>query len=261
MLLIAVLRSRGLAARFVSGYLVQLTDEGMIPNEPRGVGRDVVDLHAWAEAYVPGGGWIGLDGTSGLLTGEGHIPLACTASPAHASPLDGTSNVGASAVEFATTIARLGHEARPTAPFTDEVWGELLRGGDRADAALDAAQLQVTVGGEPTFTARDNVAAEEWQGGALGADKWRRGRMLARELIERLAPGGLVLHRQGKTYPGESLPRWALDVISRRDGSPLWPERELRDAGGIDDAQRFGTELATALGLRAELHEAFEDPW
>ncbi|HEX5062087.1 MAG TPA: transglutaminase family protein [Kofleriaceae bacterium] len=260
-LLVALLRARGIAARFASGYLIQLTDEGMIPNEPKGVSRDVVDLHAWAEAYLPGAGWIGLDGTSGLLTGEGHIPLACTASPAHASPLDGTSNVGASAVEFSTAIARLGHETRPTAPFTDEVWSDLLAAGDRADAALGAAGLNVTVGGEPTFTARENVAAAEWQGGALGPDKWKRGRALADELLDRLAPGGLVLHRQGKQYPGESMPRWALDVIARRDGVAMWPQRELRDCIGADDARRFGEQLAAALGVSTELHGAFEDPW
>jgi uncharacterized protein (DUF2126 family)/transglutaminase-like putative cysteine protease len=260
-LLVALLRARGIAARFVSGYLIQLTDEGMIPNEPKGVARDVVDLHAWAEAFLPGAGWVGLDGTSGLLTGEGHIPLACTATPALAAPLVGTSNIAARSVEFSTTIARLGHETRPTAPFTDEVWSELLAAGDRADAALTAAGLQVTVGGEPTFTARDNVAAEEWQGGALGPDKWRRGRMLADDLLERLAPGGLVLHRQGKQYPGESMPRWALDVIARRNGAALWPERELRHEATIDDAHRFGDELAKALGVRSELHAAFEDPW
>ena len=260
-LLVALLRARGIAARFVSGYLIQLTDEGMIPNEPKGVDRDVVDLHAWAEAYVPGAGWIGLDGTSGLLTGEGHIPLACTATPALAAPLEGTSNVGATSVEFSTAIARLGHETRPTAPFTDEVWGELLAAADRADAVLAAADLEVTVGGEPTFTARDNASATEWQGGALGPDKWQRGRQLAGELLDRLAPGGLVLHRQGKHYPGESTPRWALDVIARRDGVALWPARELRGEATIGDAERFGRELGAALGIAPELHEAFEDPW
>ena len=260
-LLVALLRARGIAARFVSGYLIQLTDEGMIPNEPKGVARDVVDLHAWAEAFVPGAGWIGLDGTSGLLTGEGHIPLACTATPAQAAPLDGTSDTVADRVEFATTIARLGHEARPTAPFSDAVWHELLAAGDRIDAAIGDAGLRVTVGGEPTFTSRDNVAAEEWQGGALGADKWRRGRALADELCERLAPGGLVLHRMGKHYPGESLPRWALDVIARRDGEPLWPERASRVDASVDDARRFGERVAAALGIAPALHAAFEDPW
>jgi transglutaminase-like putative cysteine protease len=265
-LLVALLRARGIAARFVSGYLIQLTDEGMIPNEPKGVSRDVVDLHAWAEAYVPGAGWIGLDGTSGLLTGEGHIPLAATATPAHASPLDGTSNVGASHVEFSTSIARLGHEARPTAPFTDEVWGELLAAGDRADAALLAAGLNVTVGGEPTFTARDNVAAAEWHGGALGPDKWKKGRALTAELRARLAPGALVQHRMSKHYPGESLPRWALDIIARRDGKPLWPDRPegdpLRGTGiTLDDTLRFGEALARRLGVRAPLQPAYEDPW
>lgn len=261
-LIVALLRARGIAARFVSGYLIQLTDEGMIPNEPRGVSRDVVDLHAWAEAYVPGAGWIGLDGTSGLLTGEGHIPLACTATPLHAAPLDGTSDVAADRVEFGTTIARLGHEARPTAPFTDEIWGELLAAGDRADASLTAAGLAVTVGGEPTFTARENVAAAEWQGGALGPDKWQRGRALADELRDRLAPGGVVLHRTGKHYPGESLPRWALDVIARRDGEPLWPDRAADTRTiGIADAQRFGEALAAALDIGPMLQPAFEDPW
>ncbi|HMG54595.1 MAG TPA: transglutaminase family protein, partial [Kofleriaceae bacterium] len=271
-LLVALMRARGIAARFVSGYLVQLTDEGMIPDEPRGVDRDVVDLHAWAEAYVPGAGWIGFDGTSGLLCGEGHIPLAATASPGQAAPLDGTSDVAASEVAFTTHIARLGHEARPTAPYPDEVWAELEAGGDRADAALTAAGLEVWIGGEPTFTARDGQARAEWQGGALGPDKWQRGRRLARELRDRLAPGGLILHRTGKHYPGESLPRWALDVIARRGGPELWPARlpagataDAASAGAaaatVEAARRFGEELAAALGVAGELHPAYEDPW
>jgi transglutaminase-like putative cysteine protease len=142
-LLVALMRARGIASRFVSGYLVQLADEGMIPDEPRGVARDVVDLHAWAEVYLPGAGWIGFDGTSGLLCGEGHIPLASTASPAQAAPLDGTSEVAASEVLFETSIRRLGHEARPTTPYTDEVWSAVVDAGDRADAVLRDAGLDV----------------------------------------------------------------------------------------------------------------------
>jgi uncharacterized protein (DUF2126 family)/transglutaminase-like putative cysteine protease len=258
-LLVALLRARGIAARFASGYLVQLTDEGMIPDEPRGVSRDVVDLHAWAEAYIPGAGWIGLDGTSGLFTGEGHIPLACTASPSHAAPLDGTVDAATTSVEFSTSIRRLGHETRPTAPYTDDAWHELLAAGARADAAIATAKLELTVGGEPTYTIRgDEQSADEWSGGALGASKWKRGRELAERLRDRLAPGGVVLHRMGKQYPGEALPRWALDVIGRRDLTPLWPAREL---AGDADMRPFADALAKELGVAPELHAAYEDPW
>ena len=257
-LLVALLRARGIAARFASGYLVQLADEGMLPDEPRGVTRDVVDLHAWAEAFVPGAGWIGLDATSGLFTGEGHIPLACTASPVHASPVEGTSDVGAESVGFSTAIGRLGHETRPTAPYTDEAWHELLAGGARADAKIAATGLDVWIGGEPTFLAREHQAREEWQGGAIGPDKWERGQRLAALLRERLAPGGVVVHRMGKHYPGESKPRWALDVIGRRDGGVLWPARVPT---GALDAKKFGEALASALGVAPALHAAYEDPW
>ena len=260
-LLVALMRQRGIAARFVSGYLVQLADEGMIPNEPKGVARDVVDLHAWAEAFIPGAGWIGFDGTSGLLCGEGHIPLASVASPAHASPLDGTSDIGATAVEFSTSITRLGHETRPTAPYPEEVWADLVSQGDHIDQRLTAAGLEVWIGGEPTFTSREHQVREEWQGGALGPDKWERGRALADTLRDRLAPGGLVLARMGKHYPGESLPRWALDVIGRRDGAPLWPPRSLFERGTAESAHQVAEAIATALGIAATLHPAFEDPW
>ena len=134
-LLVAALRSRGLAARFVSGYLVQLRDEGMIPNEPKGVSRDVVDLHAWAEVFLPGGGWVGLDATSGLMCGEGHIPLACTALPRLAAPIEGSTDVVADEVLFEMRVGRLGHEVRPTAPFTDETWTALCEAGDRTDGS------------------------------------------------------------------------------------------------------------------------------
>jgi uncharacterized protein (DUF2126 family) len=169
--------------------------------------------------------------------------------------------VPAERVEFSTSIARLGHEARPTAPFTDEIWGELLSASDRADQLLVDADVELTVGGEPTFTARDGVDAKEWQGGALGADKWQKGRALADELRDRLAPAGVVLHRMGKQYPGESLPRWALDIIARRDGAALWPDRELRASGSIADAKHFGEALAEILNMRELLHPAYEDPW
>ena len=262
-LLIAALRSRGLAARFVSGYLIQLTDEGMIPGEKKGVAHDVVDLHAWAEVYVPGGGWIGLDATSGLFCGEGHIPLACTASPPLAAPVEGTSDTGAERVSFTMRIERLEHEPRPTRPYSEDVWLTMLDAGDRADAALRAAGLTMTMGGEPTFNAREDVDAPEWNGEALGPLKTRAGRRYAAGLLRRLAPGGVVMERVGKHYPGESLPRWALDIIARADGTPIWHGKTLVETKGATPyhASRFATALAKNLDLADYLIPAFEDPW
>ncbi len=263
-LLVAALRARGLAARFVSGYLIQLADEGMIPDAPRGLDRDVVDLHAWAEVYLPGAGWIGLDATSGLLCGEGHVPLAATASPALAAPLDGTSDTVAEDISFTTAITRLGHEPRPTAPYTDDVWTELLTASDRADAALVDAGLALTAGGEPTFTSREHPTAPEWNGAALGASKWQQGRRLAAHLRDRLAPGGATLLRMGKQYPGEGLPRWALELISRRDGGVIWHDRALPANADGERARALITAIAEELGLDGAAHPAYaayEDPW
>jgi uncharacterized protein (DUF2126 family) len=261
-LLMAVLRSRGLAARFASGYLVQLADEGMIPDLQKGVRRDVVDLHAWAEVFLPGAGWIGLDATSGLLCGEGHIPVACTASPALAAPIEGTSDVAAADVSFQMTVARLGHEARPTAPYEESVWQDLLAAGDRADARLTAAGVTLTVGGEPTFNAREHAAEPEWNAEALGPTKWTLGVRLAEELRRRLAPGAAMLLRMGKHYPGESLPRWALDLCGRRDGVPAWRgDLAAKGDAGFEEAGRLAVKLARRLGHAEHLLPAHEDPW
>jgi uncharacterized protein (DUF2126 family)/transglutaminase-like putative cysteine protease len=259
-LLMALLRSRGLAARFASGYLVQLTDEGMIPDEPKGVGRDVVDLHAWVEVYLPGGGWIGLDPTSGLLTGEGHIPLACVARPALGSPLEGTSDQAAEEVSFQTSVGRLGHEVRPTAPFPDEDWEALLAAGDAADLSISRAGLTLTTGGEPTFNAREHTAEPEWNGEALGPTKWPLALKLADTVRARLAPGAAILRRPGKWYPGESLPRWALEIVARTDGTPVWRDAKLPPAAA-SLAERVARALAARLGVGFEPMPAFEDPW
>ena len=261
MLLVAAFRSRGLAARFVSGYLVQLTDEGLIPDVPKGVARDVVDLHAWAEVYLPGAGWVGLDATSGLLAGEGHIALACAATPALAAPLDGSSDVPAEEVSFSITVQRLGHEARPAAPIEDATWEALLAASDVADAKLTAAGLTLTIGGEPTFNSREAPDAPEWNNEAIGPSKWAQGWRLANELRERFCPRGVLLHRMGKWYPGESLPRWAIEAIGAADG-PLWTE--LPQRGGavtVEDARKLVAAIGQELGVKLIAHDAYEDPW
>ncbi|HRC58170.1 MAG TPA: transglutaminase family protein, partial [Kofleriaceae bacterium] len=182
-LLVDVFRATGLAARFVSGYLIQLTDEGNLPDEAKGVDRDVIDLHAWCEVFVPGAGWIGLDGTSGLFCNEGHIPLAVAVDPLLASPIDGTAEVAATTFEFAMNVERLGHEFRPRVPYSDETWAQLGAAGDVVDAALAAQGLCLTMGGEPTFTSRHLAREPEWNGEALGPSKRPAGRQLAARLL------------------------------------------------------------------------------
>ncbi|MEO7092658.1 MAG: transglutaminase family protein, partial [Polyangiales bacterium] len=261
-LLVAAMRSRGLAARFVSGYLVQLTDEGMIPNAPRGMSRDVVDLHAWAEVFIPGAGWVGLDATSGLLCGEGHIPLACAATSLAAAPLDGTSSCAPMKASFTMSVARLGHEPRPTTPYEDHVWESLLAAGDATDAKLQAQGLALTMGGEPTFNAREDADAPEWNGEALGDAKWEKGLALAAELRRRLAPGAATIVRMGKHYPGEELPRWALELVGRKDGKPIWEEVAAADGPrDHEHAKKLAEALAKRLGVSRGLSVAYEDPW
>lgn len=261
-LLSALLRRRGLATRFVSGYLVQLADEGMLPDQPKGLSKDVVDLHAWCEVYLPGAGWIGLDATSGLFCGEGHVPLCCASSPQMAAPLEGGCDVVADQVSFSMAVQRLGHEARPTAPYPPEVWDQLRAAGASVDRRLLELGVVLTTGGEPTFNAREDVDAPEWNGAALGPKKWEKGLLLAAELRRRIVPGGVTLHRIGKWYPGESLPRWALDLVGRRDGSALWRDwpGSPHDAT-VEDAALFAKALALRLGVVDGLHPAHEDPW
>lgn len=263
MLLMAALRSRGLAARFVSGYLVQLTDEGMIPDEPKGVGRDVVDLHAWAEVYLPGAGWLGLDATSGLFCGEGHLPLACTAAPPNAAPVEGTTDTPAREVTFEMKVGRLGHEPRPTRPYTEEIWEALVWSAAASDEGLEAAGVALTSGGEPTFNSREHPDAPEWNSEALGPTKDAQALRLVEALRARICPGAAVLKRTGKRYPGESLPRWALELVGRRDGAPVWTgSTRTEGAASAQDARALGEALCDALSIsREHLLPAYEDPW
>ncbi|MCA9580351.1 MAG: transglutaminase family protein [Myxococcales bacterium] len=271
-LLVDTLRARGLAARFVSGYLIQLVDEGNIVGEAKGVDRDVIDLHAWAEVYIPGAGWIGLDGTSGLFCGEGHIPLASAVNPELAAPISGTSSVPASTFEFAMEIERLGHEARPREPYPEHVWNDILGAGDSVDAFLESEGVALTSGGEPTWTSRIHPTEPEWNTEALGSTKWAQGLRLAQRLRGELGTGTLILQSAGKQYPGESLPRWATHLIWRKDGVPLWRDPSLLDLRPpVDekaDAKKVATDLETLamgitdrLGVEAEWIPGYEDPW
>jgi len=266
-LLVQILRHYGLAARFVSGYLIQLKPDVKSLDGPEGASADFTDLHAWAEVYVPGAGWIGLDPTSGLLAGEGHIPLAATPSPSSAAPISGAHEEAEVEFDFQMRIDRIKESPRVTKPYSDEQWDAILVAGRKVDERLQAGDVRLSVGGEPTFVAVDDMEGGEWNTEAVGPTKRLYAETLMRRLRKRFAPGGLLHYGQGKWYPGEQLPRWAFACYWRADGEPLWQDESLIDGEVTDtpatvaDAERFTTTLCDTLGLpKGSAVPAFEDP-
>jgi uncharacterized protein (DUF2126 family) len=267
-LMVEILRHLGFAARFVSGYLIQLKPDVASLDGPSGTEIDFTDLHAWTEVYLPGAGWIGLDPTSGLLAGEGHIPLAATPRPRTAAPI--TGQVGECQVDFSfeMKVTRISETPRVTKPYGDDQWRAIDRLGGEIDARLEANDVRLTLGGEPTFVSIDHVDAAEWNTAAVGETKRPLADALIRRLRDIYAPGGLLHYGQGKWYPGEPLPRWAFALYWRRDGVPIWSDAatiadEVADhAPGVDTAGTFVRGIAERLDVAPDaVIAAYEDPW
>jgi uncharacterized protein (DUF2126 family) len=265
-LLVQLMRHVGLAARFVSGYLIQLVPDVKALDGPVGAKEDFTDLHAWCEVYLPGAGWIGLDPTSGLLAGEGHIPLACTPEPSAAAPIAGEVDECETSFEHRMSVRRVWEAPRVTKPYSDAQWSAIEALGRAVDAQLQAQDVRLTMGGEPTFVSMDHRDGAEWNTAALGPEKRRLAAALYQRLKDRYAPAGLTHFGQGKWYPGEQLPRWSLNCYWRRDGEPLWVNSKLianeqtRYPVTADTAGRFLARVAGQLAVDPKLvFPAYED--
>lgn len=266
-LLVQIMRHLGLAARFVSGYLIQLTADEKSLDGPSGPEADFTDLHAWTEVYVPGAGWIGLDPTSGLLAGEGHIPLACTPHPASAAPLTGASDPCEVEFEYSNEVRRIREDPRVTKPYSEDQWQLIDALGQQVEEDLVAGDVRLTMGGEPTFVSIDDMEGAQWNTHADGEHKRKLAHDLILRLREAFTAGGLLHYGQGKWYPGEPLPRWAYNCFWRKDRLPIWNNPELladiRAPGTVaaDAAERFAKRVAERIGVKQRcLVPGYEDP-
>ncbi|MEM0968346.1 MAG: transglutaminase family protein, partial [Verrucomicrobiota bacterium] len=208
--------------------------------------------------FLPGAGWVGLDPTSGLFAGEGHIPLACTPEPSSAAPIAGALDECETTFDFDNYVTRIHEDPRVTKPYTTEEWQAIRQLGHQVDDRLVAGDTRLTMGGEPTFVSIDDMDGEEWNYTADSPFKRERAMDLLIRLQHAFTQGAIRWYGEGKWYPGESVPRWAYGCFWRKDDVPLWTHEELfadlsKDGESeIPDAERFGAAVAAKLNISDE---------
>ncbi len=252
-LLVQILRHLGLAARFVSGYLVQLVPDQVSETGAPGPTEDFTDLHAWCEVYVPGAGWIGLDPTSGLFAGEGHIPLVCVPDPESAAPVTGYTGHCETEFSHSNTLQRLHEHPRVTKPYNASHWTDIDALGKQVDTEIAAHDIRLTMQNRPTFVVRQESETER-------LNRRERAAALLRELQTQFAPGGVRYYGHGTVERPDGATDWQFGCVWRRDGAPLWRNAALladpwTTEGGVtaQDVERFGHHLTPTLGLSTEL--------
>ncbi|MCA9229518.1 MAG: transglutaminase family protein [Planctomycetales bacterium] len=186
--------------------------------------------------------------------------------PISAAPITGSHEECEVEFGFEMSVDRIHEDPRVTKPYTEEQWARIEALGHEIDEKLKASDVRLTMGGEPTFVSIDDKEDDEWHTAAVGPNKRRLADRLLLRLRNRFAPQGLLHYGQGKWYPGESLPRWAMHCYWRKDGQPLWNNPDLfaeqdKDYGfGVGEAGLFAARLAEVLGVNPDhTVECYED--
>ncbi len=192
-LLVQILRNLGLAARFVSGYLIQLVPDVKPLDGPTGPKQDLTDLHAWAEVVYSqepaGSGWTRpqaswpAKGTSRWRARL--LPPAPPRSLVSPTPVNPRWTSPCRSRGF----TKIRGSPSPT-PKTQ--WQAIEALGHQVDTDLQTGDVRLTMGGEPTFVSIDDMDGDEWKTAAFGPTKRKLAGNLLTRLKNRFAPGALL---------------------------------------------------------------------
>ncbi len=144
--------------------------------------------------------------------------------------------------------------ASPLEPLADAVGERFRKHG-----------VRFTLGGEPTLVPT-NPEGTEWNFVAVGPTKLRYAYALAEQIIGRFLPGAITVFSPGKQYPGEVNPRWVVNLLANRDGTPIAQRAVAPRKIGVSQRharkafQTLLADLAADLGFTADAWTDAIDP-